>query len=728
MTPAERAIREAFWLLVAVLILIVLTLGQLALAAETGFLGLQYGSSERENLNLNLIDAYARTRTTATTILATDYGVDCDGTNETTAMQAAMDACWQSGTRSGTVLFPRGDCRFTQLRIYPGCSVVGVGMGVAPQVGTSFTQLNGVNASAFVNDPTALASTDFWHWTTFRDFDLRKATPVTDTLGSGIDVDTQTGEGFQFFHIQVSNFPHSGIRLRHGGTTPVGIDMHLHCNGQYGLSLEHDGRSDGHGASFTWHSPSFTMVSGDGNGTALIGVKTASNTGTESFAFRDVKAENSSSFAAPCSTQNYVAELDDLNSAHVYLENVAALDANNDLAGDGVVNIKTSNAAVTLSAVASNVTNLIDDDVASVDIADDNGVLWLDYSGGVCRAMTTSGLRVGTGAGCAAGLGTANTRVMTVLGGGTTGAYAATDVTTDNTNKFGRYDFWHFDRDDELLCGINGFSTTSTGVLAYGGSTSSCNAATAHAWYAAANNTTTTGTKWMDGDLNGLRPVPPTAQTIAAGGTITADACGGQKRITSGSAVTTDTTNTFTAPAASNAGCAMDVCQITANSTTLDSNSNFSTWNGQNITLAVGQCVRVHSDGTTWRQITLPVNKVIDGLTSLSVVPPLGQTIAAGGTVTADACGSIKRINSAGAVVTDTTNTFTDPANAQVGCLMDVCNSGANAIDLDLNANFDGAAADDAGSDGDIDLGAGDCIRVGSDGTIWRQLSRVVDN
>lgn len=82
------------------------------------------------------------------------------------------------------------------------------------------------------------------------------------------------------------------------------------------------------------------------------------------------------------------------------------------------------------------------------------------------------------------------------------------------------------------------------------------------------------------------------------------------------------------------------------------------------------------------------------------------QTIGAGNTVTADVCGGIKRINSSGAVTTDTTNTFTAGAAWTLGCCMDVVNSGGNNITLDSNANFrsNGAA--------DVVLGTYDTVRV----------------
>lgn len=111
---------------------------------------------------------------------------------------------------------------------------------------------------------------------------------------------------------------------------------------------------------------------------------------------------------------------------------------------------------------------------------------------------------------------------------------------------------------------------------------------------------TVTGITTVAGGV--LGPVP-TAEVIVAAATITADACGGVKRISSASAVTTGTTNTFTAPAAGNAGCRMLVVNVNASDAiTLDVNANFAAQDGANVVLAAGGTVAVQSDGTVWRQ------------------------------------------------------------------------------------------------------------------------------
>lgn len=100
------------------------------------------------------------------------------------------------------------------------------------------------------------------------------------------------------------------------------------------------------------------------------------------------------------------------------------------------------------------------------------------------------------------------------------------------------------------------------------------------------------------------------------------------------------------------------------------------------------------------------------------VAPPSTETIASAATITANACGGLKAISASGAVTTNTTDTFTAPASTPIGCIMDVCNVGTtNTITLDHNAHFFTLAA------GDLVLAANTCVRIGNDGTQWRQLT-----
>lgn len=97
---------------------------------------------------------------------------------------------------------------------------------------------------------------------------------------------------------------------------------------------------------------------------------------------------------------------------------------------------------------------------------------------------------------------------------------------------------------------------------------------------------------------------PPASAAVADGGTITADACGTIKQITSTGNVTTNTTDTFTAPTASYAGCCMTVINVdTADTITLDANTLFKTIGGANQALGPSDAVEVCSNGTNWYQI-----------------------------------------------------------------------------------------------------------------------------
>jgi hypothetical protein len=105
-------------------------------------------------------------------------------------------------------------------------------------------------------------------------------------------------------------------------------------------------------------------------------------------------------------------------------------------------------------------------------------------------------------------------------------------------------------------------------------------------------------------DANGAYGAVPATLTVVAAQTIVADACGGMKRITAAGSVTTNTTDTFTAPAAANKGCAMFVYNTGANTITLDSNAHFLAVSGADVALAQNEGVGVVSDGAAWYATT----------------------------------------------------------------------------------------------------------------------------
>lgn len=100
----------------------------------------------------------------------------------------------------------------------------------------------------------------------------------------------------------------------------------------------------------------------------------------------------------------------------------------------------------------------------------------------------------------------------------------------------------------------------------------------------------------------GFKVQAPATQTIAATETVAADACGTIKKITADSAITTSTTDTFTAPADANDSCCMDVINVGAtNNITLDANANFNA--AADVVLTPCDVIRVCSDGIDWYPI-----------------------------------------------------------------------------------------------------------------------------
>ena len=95
------------------------------------------------------------------------------------------------------------------------------------------------------------------------------------------------------------------------------------------------------------------------------------------------------------------------------------------------------------------------------------------------------------------------------------------------------------------------------------------------------------------------------SETITAGAVITANACGGAKIIYAASAVTTDTTNTFMAPAAANKGCCMDIVGDSGSANiTLDANANFDSAGAADVVVTPKDSLRVCSTGSVWSQIS----------------------------------------------------------------------------------------------------------------------------
>lgn len=107
-------------------------------------------------------------------------------------------------------------------------------------------------------------------------------------------------------------------------------------------------------------------------------------------------------------------------------------------------------------------------------------------------------------------------------------------------------------------------------------------------------------------EANGWRPTRPAVETVAAAGTITANACGGVKAVDAAAGVTTSLTDAFTTPAAANDGCCMDVVNVDAADTiTVKNAANTVLAGGVDVALGPGDTMRVCSTGAggKWFQI-----------------------------------------------------------------------------------------------------------------------------
>jgi len=112
-----------------------------------------------------------------------------------------------------------------------------------------------------------------------------------------------------------------------------------------------------------------------------------------------------------------------------------------------------------------------------------------------------------------------------------------------------------------------------------------------------------TGSVLFDGDA--LKITPASAQTIAEGDTITANACGTVKIITAAGAVTTNTTHSITNPATAPAGCCMAIYNTGGTNTiTLDTNTTLVVGAAANLALASKDIALFCNDGTNWIQVS----------------------------------------------------------------------------------------------------------------------------
>ena len=290
---------------------------------------------------------------------ARNYGATGDGvTDDTAAIQAALDAV----SPGGTCFVPRGVYVISQLVIKPGTNLIGEGNASPPQEGTKLEQKDGVDISAIVSSVTA----GFHHWTKLQDFQLRKITGATDTIGSGIGWTQAAGEQFLINRLFVTNFPKAGISFAGSGTSIVVRNVFTGGNGTYGLDITRVGGE-------RYQTVYCEMISGDNNTIALIRVKTF-GASKEGIYFNGVKAESNGT------DQLYVFEFDGCVDACIYMSNVAATTGGT---GTAIIHIINDAPVIVGTLVrALSFTDLIDDDQNITNISMDKDRSFFIYSSG----------------------------------------------------------------------------------------------------------------------------------------------------------------------------------------------------------------------------------------------------------------------------------------------------------------------------------------------------------
>jgi hypothetical protein len=286
-------------------------------------------------------------------VVVTDpmFGAQGDGvTDDTAAIQSAIAYLNVSNFPNGgggIVCFPSGIFLISQITLTPNVSLHGTGIGPAGMNGTLIVQKDRVNQSAIVNDPDVLTPADYWHWSEIKNLRLTKALGSADKTGSGIEVNCRSGEGFKIEHVIVQGFPQHGISFRRGGAPLYLEDLHLSNNGTYGLNISRTGND-------TWSMVQATIVSGDDNGVALIGIDTAGARG-EVFWLNGLKAEISTA-----GRQSYLVDMRNTNGSPVFIRNVSA----SGVGGAGVALVRNSGSGsrIHLEGVgASNFQHVISD-------------------------------------------------------------------------------------------------------------------------------------------------------------------------------------------------------------------------------------------------------------------------------------------------------------------------------------------------------------------------------
>lgn len=267
------------------------------------------------------------------------FGATGDGsTNDTTAIQNAINEAYNNGY--GIVWFPPGVYMASTLNWKRGISLFGSGVNPSPHgKGTQLKQILGTNSDFIVTD-SSLATTETFHWSRIRDIYLRGQFDNGDTTGSGILVNSRSGENFLIENILVGYFPESGIEFAHG-TQPLSLNnIQSFNNGAYGINISREA-ADPHSMC------NLTKLSFDDNVTAGLRINSGRGHGSgDTFFISGVKGEK-----LTVGRQENIILLDTLGGDVVHISNVGGTNTSG-VTANAAVKIVTSSARLTWDSIS----------------------------------------------------------------------------------------------------------------------------------------------------------------------------------------------------------------------------------------------------------------------------------------------------------------------------------------------------------------------------------------
>lgn len=287
----------------------------------------------------------AGSRVTGLRVVGTDYK----------NIQDAIDDAEKRG--GGAVLLPSGRYVAKQIILRSGVSLIGIGMNPPPHgQGTILQQEAGANCDFVVSD-TTLPATEYLHWSIISN--LQIVGNPQNTRGSGIRLNSRTGEGLKLEHLFVKNFAESGITLARGAVPFYGEDLHLFHNGSYGIDIS---RTDYDINQLV----KLSLISGDDNGVALVHIGPSGGLDNgESYEIDGVKAEKHTR-----GRQNDVILLTNMNGSPVVITAVGATNTSGEKA-DAIVRVTGSSARLYYTGLSHDrgYTYSINDEVAHRQLA-----------------------------------------------------------------------------------------------------------------------------------------------------------------------------------------------------------------------------------------------------------------------------------------------------------------------------------------------------------------------